>query len=122
MLYIKDILVVEAIIGLDLALTKGKHIRTKPGHVPTKNLHIHRELMKLYGKVTMCDDIIFVSRIPFLITRARHLNFDTVQHIDNTKILMLFKALVQVKTVYMKRDFKIIYIIIDGQFDPIRRP
>ena len=61
-----------------------------------------------------------VAGIPFLMTISRHNKFGSAGKLDSTKnghILKHFKALIGA---YITRGFKLIIMLADNQFDPMR--
>ena len=76
--------------------------------------------MSKYQEVTICGDVMFVNRIPFLVTISRHLKFGTVEMLRKTNNATIVKAIEQVKQVYNMRGFKVETMLADGQFETTR--
>ena len=62
----------------------------------------------------------FVNRIPFMLTVTRLLLMGTVENIPSTKSTYTLKAIKYVAQLYNKRGLKIVRILLDGQFEPLR--
>ena len=62
----------------------------------------------------------FVNKIPFFVTMSHHVKFGTAEMLQNQQSKKILRAIKQVKSVYMKRGFKISTLLMDGQFESIR--
>ena len=89
-------------------------------HFETKINVIPPTIMSQYQNVTLCGDVMFVNRIPFLVTTSRHIKFGTVEILKQLNNATITKAIEQVKQVYNKRGFKVETLLADGQFEPTR--
>jgi hypothetical protein len=78
-----DMLVTEAILGPNMNCLKGKTVRHGELHVKLDISPIPRNILLLYCKVTLCVDIMYVNKIPFLITISRHIKFTTIKLLAN---------------------------------------
>ena len=61
-----------------------------------------------------------VNRIRLFITRSRHLNFITIQHIINGKDETLLQCIQNIKSIYFTRGFEIRKAMMDGEFESLR--
>lgn len=75
--------------------------------------------MLRYKEANLCGDIMFVNKIPFLVTISRDIKFGTVKMIQNQKGTTIMKAIQAVAKVYQKHGFKVTNLLMDGQFKPI---
>jgi TPP-dependent 2-oxoacid decarboxylase len=53
-------------------------------------------------------------------TISRHIQFGTTKMLQNQKSKTILSAIKQVKSIYMKRGFKLDHILMDGQFEPLQ--
>ncbi len=65
------------IFGPDLAGIRGRTVRRPPESVTTDYVQIPRAILKQHQLVTLVVDVMFVNRVPFLVSVARGLNFVT---------------------------------------------
>ena len=94
---VQDIKNAEFIWGPDLGSLKGKTARRQSPAVQTQSYPIPIQIMQQYRMVTLSADIMFVNRIPFLMTISRHIKFGSAGKLDsleNTTILKHFKLVI----------------------------
>lgn len=116
----RDALIAEAIFGKDVGSLKGKTVRKKPlGVSPTLN-DLPADIMEHYRNVTLAADIMFVNKIPFIVSISRHIHFGTVEMIANQEPDTILKSLTQVFDIYEQRGFTVTNIHLDGQFECLR--
>ena len=89
----KDILAAEDIFGPDVGILKGKTVRRNGPRVTGTNVTIPDSLMQKYRQVILAGDIMFVNKIPFLVTISRHIKFCTTQMLSNQKATTIFTAI-----------------------------
>ena len=77
----KDFLAANKIFGPDINALKGKTISHKTPRLQMKIASVPVAIMTLYCQYTFVSDILFVNRIPFLISISLHLKFGTVERI-----------------------------------------
>jgi hypothetical protein len=117
---VRDVQNAEFIWGRELGSIKGKTVRRQPPAVRTEVYNIPVPLMQKYQHVTLSADVMFVCRIPFLMTISRHIKFGTAGKLDrqnDTTILSHFKV---VLALYATHGFKVTIVLGDGQFESMR--
>jgi hypothetical protein len=82
----KDLENAIAIGGNNVAELKGKTIWKKLAPVISDIMKVPRDLLKLEKDVSMCLDIFFINKIPFLITLSLRIYFTTVLNLKNQKM------------------------------------
>jgi hypothetical protein len=90
---IQDVDNALAIYGPSFPALKGKTAKKKPSVVTRDLVKISREFMKLVKDVTLCVDIFFINKIPFIITLSLKIYFTTVTHLDNRNIGTILKTI-----------------------------
>jgi hypothetical protein len=80
-----DIINTEDILGPSVGSLKGKNVRR--GGLPVRAAYevVPRGIMDKYRDVTLCVDIVFVNKIPFLVTISRNIKFGTAEVLKNRK-------------------------------------
>ena len=116
----RDVLMAEQIFGPDVGSLKGKTVRRQPPRVKVTEVALPRTIKQHYQEVTIGCDIMFVNKIPFLMSISRHIRFGTAQHIKNHQGTTIFNGLRAIHQVYLQRGFQIRNALMDGQFEPLR--
>jgi hypothetical protein len=80
-----DILAAEDIFSPDLGSLKSKTVRRGGEHVRPAHAHISATIMSRYRNVTVAVDIMFINKVPFLMSISRHLKFGTKKMTPSTK-------------------------------------
>jgi hypothetical protein len=115
-----DVLAAEDIFGPNLGSLKGKTVRRSGERVRPEYEQIPTSIMERYRDVTLCVDIMFVNKIPFLVTISRHIKFGTVEAIKSRHHKVVLAALKNVKRLYAQRGFRVRYGHVDNEFEPMR--
>jgi hypothetical protein len=115
-----DISVAEDIHGPNLGSLKGKTVRRKNTHVPSLVADVPYHIIKTHKDVTLCFDIMFVNKIPFLVTVSRNIRFGTTERLLSRHAGVVGKALVTVLKFYRQRGFRVKECHGDGEFGPLR--
>ena len=79
---VRDIQNAEYIWGKELGSIKGKTVRRQAPAVRTEVYNIPVPLMQKYQHVTLSVDLMFIAKIPFLMTISRHIKFGTTGKLD----------------------------------------
>jgi len=80
-----------------------------------------REILEKHGDVTQAIDVMFINRIPFIITMLHNIHFGTAKLLKDMKNTMLITSIEQVMQAYIAWGFKIKAILGDGQFQHIQQ-
>jgi hypothetical protein len=117
----QDAINAHAIFGCDIGSIKGKTTRQKlQGILGAVANNLPKDIMQHYRDVTLCIDIMFVNKIPFVLSISRNIRFVTAKVLDNRKQATLVKALQRIHGIYCKRGFRITNILGDSEFECTR--
>ena len=78
-------------------------------------------MLEEHGNVTLTVDIMYINKIPFIVTLSRAIRFGTIEMIKDERKSTIIKSLEQVINAYHGRGFKICHILVDRQFECIRK-
>ena len=106
--------------GPDIGSLKGKTVRRQPPRVEVNEVALPTTIQQHYQEVTLGCDLMFVNKIPFLMSISRHIRFGTAHHIKNQQGTTIFNGIRAIHQVYLQRGFRIQNAFMDGQFEPLR--
>jgi hypothetical protein len=113
---IEDIKNAEDIYEPDIAVLKGKTVRKKPIQVKENFIQIPKELKQAHKNVKISADVLFVNKIPILVTISENIGFTTVEILPSRKIKVLAKAFDNVIELYGSKGFNFTIINTDPEF------
>ena len=116
----RDVLRAEQIFGPDVGALKGKTVRRQPPRVQVDEVSLPPTIQQHYQDVTLACDIMYVNKVPLLMSISRHIRFGTAQHIKNQQGVTIFNGIRAVHQIYLQRGFRIRNAFMDGQFEPLR--
>ena len=88
-----DIIAADHIFGPNLGSLKGKTPRKLPEHVKANIDPVPHQILKIYRNIMLCTEIMFINKIPFLITVSRHIKFVTIEPLVNRQITNISKKM-----------------------------
>ena len=112
----EDIMAAEDILGTNLGSLKGKTVRSNGEHVSFSKQIIPPDILLKYKDVTLAMDIMFVNKLPFLLTLSRDIKFGTVEYLLSRGHTNVMNAIRQIKALYRIRGFRVRHIHSDGEF------
>jgi hypothetical protein len=116
----RDILAADDIFGPDIGSIKGKTTRSTPSRVRPGMIDIPADIISHYRDITICADVMFVNKIPFLVTISRSIKFGMAEMLPNRQGKSLTAAMKNVIRLYRARGFNVPFVLMDGEFEPIR--
>jgi hypothetical protein len=116
-----DILAAEDIFGPNVGFLHSKTVRRAP-HTAQLALiaALPVEKMARYRAVTLMADLMYVNKIPFLVTFSRNVRFGTVEKLGCKSNTMVMAALKDVFKIYLGGGFNVESAMMDREFEPLR--
>jgi hypothetical protein len=87
--------------------------------VETALATVPASIMFHYRNLVLGSNIMFVNKIPIFMTISCHIKFGTAELLKNQRNKTILNAIKQVKSVYMRRGFRINHMLMDGQFESL---
>ena len=78
-----DVKNTKLIFGSDMTSLKRKSVRRKPACVVTDYIEIPREKLELRRELEVSTDIVFINKLPFLVSISRQLKFTMIEYLSN---------------------------------------
>ena len=114
-----DIVAAEDLFGPDVNSLRGKTVRRGEKHVTSDILPIPRDILSLYRELTLCVDIMYVNKLPFLVTISRAVKFGTIEFLTNRREDTIGQCIKNVMRLYGSRGFLVTMTHADGEFEAL---
>ena len=73
----------KLIFGPDITSLKGKSVRRKPDSFITDYVEIPREIIESRKEMEVSTEIMFINKLPFLVSISRWLKFATIEYLSS---------------------------------------
>ena len=110
----------ETIFGPNLGSLKGKTTYHAPPHVAGHITPVPPEILAAHSNIHLTVDIMYINKLPFLVTYSRSLRFATVEFLENRQTPTICKKLQSVFNLYHHRGFTITRLFADPEFEVLR--
>ena len=111
----------EDIFGPNIGSLKGKTPQRTIQHVTASTDPVPPEIIQKHGRVTISIDLMYINRVPFVITSSRDLRVGSIEDIPNRQIPTIKQALSRVLHKYEGRGFTIGSIVADDEFESLEQ-
>jgi len=64
-------------------------------------------MLEEHGNITLATDIMYINKIPFIITLSRAIQFGTIEMIKDKRKSTIIKSLQQIINTYHAKGFKL---------------
>jgi hypothetical protein len=115
----EDIIAAKDIFGPNLGSLIGKTTQTTTEHVQSERTNIPIGVMGKYWDVTLACDVMYVNKIPFLVSISRHIKFGTAEMLKSESAGQLLASIKPVTQTYVTRGLCITSMMVDRQFEPL---
>jgi hypothetical protein len=108
------------IFGPDLAGVRGRTVRRPPETVRTDYVQLPRVILERYRVVVLTADVMFVNKVPFLVSQSRGLNLITAEFLPTRTAKSLAARVDQIRQLYARGGFMVGTILMDNEFEKLR--
>jgi hypothetical protein len=116
----RDVKMAYDMLGRSKYGVEGKTVRRQPDSVYTESLPVPTTILDYYKDVSVSVDIMFVNKVPFLVSISEHIHYGTINALDTMKIPILEDEIKRIIRLYAVRGFHVKYILVDIQFKAIK--
>ena len=116
----RHVVIANKLFGPDVGALKDKTTRRGPPIVDSPMSVAISPILKYYGEVTLCVDLMYVNKVPLLVTLSQNVKFGTVEAAKDRKEATLLRSIATVAILYRKAGFKTTTALMDGEFVPLR--
>ena len=109
----EDVQAADDIFGLNLGSLKGKTVWCPNKHVQAGSSAVPQCILEIHWDVVLSMDIMFVNKIPFLVTSSCNIRFSTVESLPNCQVGTVATCLKKVIRLYHHQGFHITSITCD---------
>ena len=117
----RDVLIANKLFGPNVGALKGKTTRRGPPIVDSPVSVDTTSILKYYGEITLCVDLMYVNKVPLLVTLSRNIKFGTMEAVADRKEATLLKCIKGVVSLYRNAGFKVTTALMDGEFMPLHK-
>ena len=115
----RDVLIANKLFGPDIGALKDKTTQRGPPIVDSPMSVDITSILKYYGKITLCVDLMYMKKVPLLVTLSRNIKFGTMEAVADRKEATMLKCIKGVVSLYRKAGFRVTTALMDGEFVPL---
>ena len=83
----------KLIFGPDITSLKGKSVRRNPASAVTDYVDIPQEILESCKELEVSTDIMFINKLPFLVSIIRGLKFTTIEYLPSKNEIALVTSI-----------------------------
>ena len=95
---------------------KGKSARRKPASVVTEYIEIPREILKSRKELEVLTDIMFINKLPFLVSIIQRLKFTTIEYLSSKNEIVLVTSINKIVSYYISHSLHVVKMFVDPEF------
>ena len=99
--------------GPDITSLKGEKVRRKPASVVTDYVEITREILESRKELEVSTDIMFINKLPFLVSISQRLKFTTIDHLSSKKKIALVTSINKIVSYYRSHGLHVVTMFVD---------
>ena len=111
-----DVKNAKLIFGPDITSLKGKSVSRNLASVVTDYVDIPREILESRKELEVLTDIMFINKLPFLVSISRRLKFTTLEYLSSKNKIALVTSINKIVSYYRSYGLHVVTMFIDPEF------
>ena len=111
-----DVKNAKLVFGTDITSLKGKSVRRKPASIVTDYVDIPREILKSRKELEVSTDIMFINKLPFLVSTSQRLKFTTIEYLSSKNNIALVNSINKIVSYYRSHGLHVVTMFVDPEF------
>jgi hypothetical protein len=95
-------------------------VRRLPESATTNCIEIPRAILEQHQQVTLAVTIMFINRVPFLVSISRGINLVTAEHTPSRTAKQLAAGIRHIMDLYLCRGFQVGTMLMDNELEKLR--
>ena len=91
-------------------------MRRKPASVVTDYVDIPKEILESRKELEVSTDIIFINKLPFLVSISRRLKFTTIEYLSSKNKKALVTPINKIVSYYRSHGLHVVIMFVDPEF------
>jgi hypothetical protein len=104
------------IFGSNLTGVRGWTVRRPPESMTTNHVKNPREILEQHQWVTLAVNVMFVNRVPFLVSVSQGINLVTAEHRPSRTAKQLAAGIRRIMDLYLHGGFQVGTMLMDSMF------
>ena len=117
---IEDICNADTIYGCNDPILKVKIAHQQPNRVLVEYIEVLGSLQERVGKLKIAADVVFVNRIPFVVSVSTGVDFTTVEYVCRRLNTVITNSIGEIFQFYKNNGYTIRIFLMDRKFECIR--
>ena len=106
----------KLVFGPDITSLKGKSVRRKPARVVADYVDIPREIIKSREELEVSKDIMFINKLPLLVSISIGLKFTTIEYLSSKNEIVLVTSINKMVIYYKSHGLHVGAMFVDPEF------
>jgi hypothetical protein len=116
----QDISAADHILGKKISALKGKTAYRQGTPISRRTNGVPHGIQLCFQRAMLAIDIMFVNKIPFLVTISKGLRFGMSEVLKNRHVHTIAKVIENVLWLYRHRGFRVTECKADMEFEPVQ--
>ena len=94
-------------------------MRRKPASDVTDYVEIPRKILESRKELEVCKDIMFINKLPFLVSISRRLNFTAIEYLSSKNEIALVTSINKIVSYYRSHGLHVRAMFVDPEFQSL---